>query len=149
MTTVGRVLLGMALASVAVACEPPRPASDIRVFTTHYDMRITPTPLKPQAELLTQYTIVVKDKDTGQPVSGGEGRIFATNHDGVKVDDGLTAGPEVGTYHVSLRFPYSGDWAFGLQFRRDSTQALERTANDWAQTILPAPPLGSEQKKPQ
>jgi hypothetical protein len=92
--------------------------------------------------------VVVKDRKTGQPISGGEGRIFASNREKVKVDDGFASGPEVGTYHASIRFPSSGDWAFGVQFRRDSTMVLERTT-DWIQTILPAPPLGSDTPKSQ
>lgn len=140
--------LGTMAMLAAAGCEPPRPMTDIRLWTDHYEIRVSSVPLKPSAELLTQYVVVVKDRKTGQPISGGEGRIFASNREKVKVDDGFASGPEVGTYHASIRFPSSGDWAFGVQFRRDSTMVLERTT-DWIQTILPAPPLGSDTSKSQ
>jgi hypothetical protein len=128
-----------------MACKAPRSASDVRLWTKSYELRVSSDPIKPVSEFETRYKIVVKDKETGQPVSGGEGRLFATNRQGASTDDGFAVGPEVGTYYATLRFPGSGDWAFGIQFRRDSTAELERT-DDWMQTILPAPPLGSELK---
>jgi hypothetical protein len=34
-----------------------------------------------------------------------------------------------------VKFLTAGEWALGVQFRRDSTQALQRTL-DWRQTVL-------------
>ena len=43
-------------------------------------------------------------------------------------------------------FITAGEWAMGVQFRRDSTQALQQSL-DWRQMIRPATPLGAEQSK--
>ena len=67
------------------------------------------------------------------PIENGEGRIFATSRDAVNVWDGLAAGPEVGVYYGTLNFITAGDWALAVQFRRDSTQRLERV--DWMQDV--------------
>jgi hypothetical protein len=143
------VAAAVAVATVGVmgmtACESPRSPSVVRVWTESYEIRVSSDPVKPVSEFETRYKITVKDKNTGQPVSGGEGRVFATNRQGASTDDGFAVGPEVGTYYATLRYPGSGDWALGIQFRRDSSATLERT-QDWMQTILPAPPLGSELK---
>jgi hypothetical protein len=79
------------------------------------------------------YTIVVQDKTTGEPIETGEGRIFATSADGANTDDGLLKTKEIGTYTGRLFFATTGDWAVALQFRRDSTQRLERV--DWIQGV--------------
>ena len=76
-------------------------------------------------------------KKTGEPIETGQGRVFATNKDGINTDDGLQKGKEVGTYYGSLRFPVTGDWAAAVQFRRDSTSKLERV--DWIQTVVTSP----------
>jgi hypothetical protein len=89
------------------------------------------------------YKVIVQDKNTGQPIEGGEGRIFASNQEQARTDNGLAKGKEIGTYYARLRFPVSGDWAVGMQFRRDSTKPLERTL-DWVQTVSRAPALGAD-----
>ncbi len=105
--------------------------------------RISATPLPPVAEGITTFKVVVQDKDSGQPIETGAGRIFATSQDRAQAGDGLAKGKEVGTYYARVRFPVSGEWSMGLQFRRDSTAALERT-QDWQQTVLMAPPIGTD-----
>jgi hypothetical protein len=92
------------------------------------------------------YTIYVRDKKTREPIVNGEGRIFATNADRHSIWQGFTYGPEVGTYHSRLKFITAGEWALGIQFRRDSTRALQQTL-DWRQRINPATPLGSDTAK--
>jgi hypothetical protein len=128
---------------VCTACEAPKVHRDVRLWTDDLAFRISITPTPPVAEEVTVFKIFVQDKETGQPIETGEGRLFGTHKDKVNSYDGLAKGPEVGTYYARIRFPISGDWALGLQFRRDSTQPLQRT-NDWVQTVLPAKPLGSD-----
>lgn len=132
----------LAAASVSLAsCGNSDRAAEIRQWTDDMAFRISVVPAPPIAEEMTVFKVVVSDKETGQPIQTGEGRIFATSQERAQTGDGLAKGPEVGTYYAHVRFPVSGDWAVGLQFRRDSTTKLERT-QDWQQQVLPAPPLG-------
>ncbi len=116
-------------------------ASEIRQWTDDMAFRISVQPAPPISDDITVFKVVVSDKETGQPIQTGQGRVFATSQEHAQTGDGLAKGPEVGTYYAHVRFPVSGDWAVGLQFRRDSTSKLERT-QDWQQQVLPAPPLG-------
>jgi hypothetical protein len=140
-TTLMRALLLAAAASSIVACGNNDRAIEIRQWTDDLAFRISVVPAPPIGEEMTVFKVVVLDKDTGQPIQAGQGRIFATSQERAQTGDGLAKGPEVGTYYAHVRFPVSGDWAVGLQFRRDSTKTLERT-QDWQQQVLPAPPLG-------
>ncbi len=107
--------------------------SDIRDWTDDLAFRISVTPLPPKAREDIMYKVVVRDRKTGTPVDGGEGRIFATSRDGANTWDALTPGPEPGTYYGKLRYITSGDWAIAIQFRRDSLQVLQRI--DWMQGV--------------
>jgi hypothetical protein len=109
---------------------------ELRLYTDDFAMRISFDPTPPRALDDVRFRVVVRDKETGQPIEGGQGRIFATNEDRHNIDNGLTAGAELGTYYTTLRFVTAGPWAMGIQFRRDSTQRLQRT-NDWMQDVLP------------
>jgi hypothetical protein len=141
-TTVACVLLS--LSGVLTACGHKQESQyAIRQWTDDLSFRIMATPTPPVSEEITQYKIIVQDRKTGQPIETGEGRIFGSTRDQAKVNNGLAKGKEVGTYYTTVRFPIATDWAMGLQFRRDSTAPLERT-NDWVQTVLPAPPYGSD-----
>ncbi len=137
------VVAALLMLSLAACEQKPQEAPEVRQWTDDLAFRIATKPLPPVAEGLTEYKIVVQDKKTGQPIETGQGRIFASHADLANTYDGLAKGEEVGTYYARIRFPVSGDWAVGLQFRRDSTQPLQRT-NDWTQTVRPAPPLGSD-----
>jgi len=130
-------LLALAVAAQAVtACQPPETNTAYRAFTAHYAFRISSEPVPPMAREKVRYKVVVRDKDTNQPIQGGEGILYAENRDGVKTWDSFTAGPEVGTYYADrLNFLTAGDWAMGLRFRRDSTHALEQA--DWMQEVAP------------
>ncbi len=134
--TAGRRLAGLALvfAVAAASCgEGPDP-SLIRLWTEDFELRVTSDVSPPRALERITYTIVVLDKETREPVANGEGRIFATNADGKNTYNGFTYGPEVGTYRAVMTFVTAGEWALGIQFRRDSTVPLQRTT-DWRQTV--------------
>ena len=121
------------LRAVVLACGPGPRALENRQWSDNFEFRITVDPSPPRAIEDATYKIVVQDKKTREPIETGEGRIFATSRDGANTDDGLAKGKEVGTYYGRLFFPTTGDWAVALQFRRDSTQRLERV--DWVQTV--------------
>jgi hypothetical protein len=135
-TTTVRRTAGLWLAAVALAtacgAEPgPRP---LRQMTDSYLFTITPDQSPPHAREDVLYKILVRDRESRQPIDAGEGQIFANNRDGASTWDGLTKGPELGTYYGKLNFVTSGDWAIAIRFRRDSTSKLERT--DWMQDVL-------------
>ena len=115
------------------ACGPGPKALENRQWSDTFAFRITVDPSPPRAIEDATYKLVVQDKKTGEPIETGEGRVFATSKDGANTDDGLAKGKEVGTYYGRLFFPTTGDWAVALQFRRDSTQRLERV--DWVQAV--------------
>ena len=125
-----------ALMLVVAACSFERPVREMRLYTDDFAFRVTFEPMPPRAVSETRFRVVVRDKESAQPIEGGQGRIFATNEDRHSIDNGLTPGAELGTYYTTLRFVNAGPWAMGLQFRRDSTQRLQRT-NDWMQDVLP------------
>lgn len=135
-------LAALAMAGAAACGGGARP-TEIRQWTDDLAFRISVQPMPPVAELMTTFKVVVQDKETGKPIETGAGRIFATNAERAQANDGLAKGREPGTYYARIRFPAAGEWAIGMQFRRDSTAVLERT-QDWRQMVLPAPPLGSD-----
>lgn len=122
------------LVAAAAACGPPPDQGVLRVWTEDFEIRLKPDVIPPRALERITYTVTVLDKKTREPIVNGEGRIFATNADRKTVYNGLTYGPEVGTYRTTITFVTAGDWAMGIQFRRDSTQALQRS-EDWRQTV--------------
>jgi hypothetical protein len=130
---------GLAAVTIAVAaCRPEPRQFTLRLETDSYAFRISADPLPPRARERTVYTVVVSDRETRQPIEGGEGRIFASNAgpddpDRRTVWDGLAASEQVGTYTGNLSFVTAGNWALALEFRRDSTHRLERV--DWRQDI--------------
>lgn len=132
-----RTLAAFAVVLIAVAaCSFEAPTPELRLYTDDLAFRVSFEPVPPRALTDIGFRVVVRDRKTGQPIEGGQGRIFATNEDQHSIDNGLTAAPELGTYYTRLRFVNAGPWAMGLQFRRDSTQRLQRT-NDWMQDVLP------------
>jgi hypothetical protein len=128
-----RLAVGALGAAAVVACGPPEPPAGYRGWTTSYLVRVSSDPMPPFAREPTLFKIVVLEKKSNEPVENGEGRIFAESRDGAKAWDGLTRGPEVGTYYGKLSFITAGDWAVAVQFRRDSTAPLERI--DWMQQV--------------
>jgi hypothetical protein len=128
-----RHLLLAAVGAMLAACGPTTPNLDYRGWSDHFAFRVSTDPVPPHAREKTLYKVVVRDKDSGQPIEGGEGRIYATNADRITTWDSFTQGPELGTYYATLRFVTAGDWAVALEFRRDSTQKLEKI--DWRQEV--------------
>jgi hypothetical protein len=133
MVAVLGVVVGVA-ALAGCAGGGDRPLGELRMTTDSFTIRVRPDPAPPYALDQTTWTVRVSDKATGQPVQGGQGRIFATNRDGKSIDNGFEEATELGTYKTRLMFLTSGMWAMGVQFRRDSTKVLQRT-KDWTQDV--------------
>ena len=134
------LLLGAVVALVLAACAPrERAMPTIKTYSESFAFRITSDPMPPRARETILYKIVVLDKETGQPVEGGEGRIFANNKEGTSTWDSFQQGREVGTYYAKLRFVTAEQWAVGIEFRRDSlpTTRIER-ATDYQQEVSAA-----------
>lgn len=142
-----RVARAVALATVmaGVACAPTGAPPHQRLYTDDLAIQVWMTPAPPRALEQIEFKVVVRDKESGEPIEGGEGRVFATNEDRKNVYNGLEKGAELGTYYTKMLFVNAGPWAVGLQFRRDSTKALQRT-NDWMQEVYPERPPGQETK---
>jgi len=124
--TLGLVVLG-------ADCGPPR-RPEIRQGSKSYLFNITSDPIPPHARENVIYTVTVRDRESGQPIETGEGRIFANTLDGARTYDGFTKAPAIGTYTAKLRFVAAGQWAIGIQFHSDSTKPLEKT--EWMQDVL-------------
>lgn len=123
------------LAATVQACGPNREdVGLIRLWTDDFEIRMKPDVIPPRALEQITYTITVYDKGTREPIVNGEGQLFATNADRKTVWNGLEYGPEPGTYRAKIMFITAGEWAMGFRFRRDSTQALQRT-DDWRQQV--------------
>ncbi len=130
-----RVLTALGVVAMLAGCTARDPAAalDTRMWTDDLSFRIRLTPRPPYAREDVIVKVVIADKESGAPVENGEGRIYAMSRDSVKVFDGLERGPEPGTYYAKLNFLTAGEWAIGLQFRRDSTKKLETM--DWLQSV--------------
>jgi hypothetical protein len=118
-----------------IGCGPSQKSTDLRQWTDDLTFRISTDPMPPRAREKITFKVVVQDKESRQPIEKGEGRVFATSRDGKNTWDILEPTPEPGTYRATLNFLTAGDWAVAIQFRRDSTQKLERV--DWMQTVKP------------
>ncbi|GAC1516677.1 MAG: hypothetical protein NVS1B4_12970 [Gemmatimonadaceae bacterium] len=124
---------GLCAALALAACGGPARTPELRQWTDDLAFRISSDPMPPRAREKILYRVVVSDRKSGQPIQGGEGRIFATSRDGASVWDALERGAEIGTYFGSMRFITAGDWAVAIQFRRDTLQRLQRI--DWMQDV--------------
>ncbi len=130
-----RWLLPFALLGVLAGsqCGPPPGPPPARFWTDDLAYQVSADPVPPHARENVIFKVVVRDKASGQPIDGGEGRIYATSRDGANAWDGLTRGPQAGTYYGKLQFITAGGWAMGLQFRRDSTRPIQKL--DWQQEV--------------
>ena len=124
----------LAVLSAITACGGERKPRALRQLTDSYLFTIMPDQSPPHAREDIMYKILIRDRESRQPIEGGEGQIFANNRDGASTWDGLAKGPEIGTYYGKLNFVTAGDWAIAIRFRRDSAAKLERT--DWMQDVL-------------
>ena len=123
---------------VAASCRPEPQQFALRQSSESYSFRVTADPLPPRARERTRYTIVVTDRETKQPIEGGEGRLYASNAgaddpDRRTVWDGLAQAAQVGTYTANMNFVTAGNWAVALEFRRDSASRLEKI--EWRQDV--------------
>ena len=130
--------LMLALIGGVWACQAGPRDLWLRFLSEDMEFRILPDPVPPRARELggNRYRVIVRDRETKQPIEGGQGQIFATSRDGLDSYAPLEKGEELGTYYATLHFITAGEWAMGLHFRRDSTRRLERL--DWMQEVFPA-----------
>jgi hypothetical protein len=138
-----RLALLPLMAAALASCGSSPKVLDLRLWSDTYAFRVTPDPLPPRALEPIVYRIVVQDKKTGQPIEGGEGRIFATSADRANTSDGLKKEKELGTYSARLFFASTGDWAAALQFRREKNPRMPLERVDWIQTVHPASEPGT------
>jgi hypothetical protein len=124
----------LAAIAIGAACggEPGQRA--LRQMTDSYYFTVTADQMPPHAREPILYKVLVRDKESRQPIEAGEGQIYASNRDGAQTWDGLAKGPEIGTYYGKLHFVTAGDWAVAIRFRRDSTSKLEKS--EWMQDVL-------------
>lgn len=135
------VLPLLAAVSWLAGCAPDPRDLQIRTFSKSFEFRIRSDPMPPRARETVLYRVTVIDKETGQPVEGGEGRIFANNEAGASTWDSFTPAQEVGTYLAKLRYVSAEEWAVGIEFRRDSLPGtLIERATDWRQDVAAAAP---------
>ncbi len=134
MTRFARALTVAAAAAAVAACggESQRPL--LHLPSKSYDFVIEPSDIPPHARESITYKVIVRDRQTQQPIENGEGQIFANTREGASTWDGFATGPELGTYYGKLNFVISGQWAMAIRFRRDSLHPLERV--DWMQDVF-------------
>jgi len=133
-----RSSLVAALAVAAAACGGDDRPDPLRQMSNSYSYTISPDDSPPHARQDIHYVIQIFDRKTRQPIDNGNGQLFASNNMGAKTWDGMTYGPEVGTYHAKLNFVVAGTWAVAIRFQRDSIRPLERI--DWMQEVYDEKP---------
>ncbi len=140
---VAALLTSMAASVTLAACGAGgKPAGEMRFVTNDFVIRVSAESLPVRAMETIRYRVVVSDAKTGKPIDDGQGRIFATNADRKTTWNGLEYTGQLGTYRSNLWLVTSGLWAMAIQFRRDSTQPLQKT-EDWTQDVLAGAPIGS------
>ena len=139
----GALASAFGVGMLIVGCDAgPRPTSELRFVTDSFVIRVAAESTPTRALEPTYWRVIVHHRETGTPIQGGQGRVFATNRDRKTVSNGLEETGELGTYRTNLMFVTAGDWAMGLQFRTDSLQPLQRT-QDWTQGIVAAAEPGA------
>ena len=129
------LLLALLTLAAVPGCRPSECAAPtLCQYTKSYHFAITPSEAPPYAREAVLYKIVVRDRESRQPIEAGEGQIYASNIDRANTWDGFAKGAEIGTYYGKLSFVTSGMWAVAIRFRRDSASALETT--EWTQDVL-------------
>ncbi len=140
MTNVGVVRSALVSALLVAACAAPAPRPT-RAWTDSFEFQITtdPSPLRAREPIIFHVTVL--DRKTREFVQNGEGRIFATSRDRANRWDSFEPTAEPGQYTARMNFITAGDWNVNLQFRRDSTQRLEKPVDDLVYTIRGARPM--------
>jgi hypothetical protein len=138
-----RLALAAFVSGALISCGPNPKARELRLWSDTYAFRVTMDPSPPRALEPIPFRVVVSDKKTGEPIEGGEGRIFASSQDGANTDDGFKKEKELGTYSGRLFFATSGDWAAAIQFRREKGPQLRLERVDWTQMVNPASEPGT------
>jgi hypothetical protein len=132
MNAVKRLLL--VAVALTVACGGAPRERSLRYMTESYYFTISADQMPPHARETILYKVLVRDKESRQPIDAGEGQIYASNRERAQTWDGLAKGPEIGTYYGKLNFVTAGDWAVAIRFRRDSSAKLEKA--EWMQDVL-------------
>lgn len=130
-------LLGFFAASIVsvAACGPREPRQrELRMISPTYAFTIIPSQAPPHAREAILYKVVIRDRESRQPIETGEGQIYASNAERANTWDGFAKGAELGTYYGKLNFVTAGTWAVAIRFRRDSLHALEKV--EWMQDVL-------------
>jgi hypothetical protein len=126
----------LAIASAAlVSCEREPRELRLSYQSPSYYFTVTSDPMPPRAREDVTYKIMMRERETRQPIDAGEGMIYSSNRDDARTGGAIWRGPEVGTYYGRLRFVTSGEWAIAIEFRRDSTARLEKV--EWMQEVAP------------
>ena len=132
------LLLTIVASMTLAACDgTAHRKNEMRFVTDDFVIRVSAESLPVRALEATHWKVVVSELKTGKPVENGQGRIFGTNKDHKTTANGLAATGELGTYRTNMMFVTAGLWAMALQFRRDSTQMLQKT-QDWTQDVMSA-----------
>jgi hypothetical protein len=127
--------LALVIVTSIPACGPRQPRQhELRLISPTYGFTIIPSQSPPHARESILYKVVIRDRDSRQPIETGEGQIFASNAERASTWDGFTKGAELGTYYGKLNFVTSGTWAVAIRFRRDSLHTLEKV--EWLQEVF-------------
>ena len=128
--------LGLLAAAVVLAgCGPREPRQrELRMISPTYAFTIIPSQAPPHAREAVLYKVVIRDRESRQPIETGEGQIYASNAERASTWDGFAKGAELGTYYGKLNFVTAGTWAVAIRFRRDSVHALEKV--EWMQDVF-------------
>ena len=124
------LVFGIIVALVACA---PHEKGELRLISNNYAFTMVPSESPPRARENTLYKIVIRDRESRQPIEAGEGQMYANDSSGARTWDGLAKGAELGTYYAKLNFTVAGMWAIAIRFRRDSLHPLEKI--EWYQDV--------------
>jgi hypothetical protein len=128
-----RAFLVVTAMLIAACARAPR-ENELRLWSPSYTFSIVPSASPPHAREATLYKVVVRDRETREPIETGEGQIYANNAERAGTWDGFAKGAELGTYYGKLNFVTAGSWAIAIRFRRDSLHRLETV--EWMQDVL-------------
>ena len=150
----GSIIAALAAAMITGCGGDEEGPPPLRQNSMSYSFVIKPDDSPPHARQDIHYVIKVLDTKTRQPIENGDGQLFAGKPIDADVPtgpqsktwDGMTYGPEVGTYHAKLNYVIAGQWAVAIRFRRDSLHPLERI--DWMQDVLDERPDTAQAKQP-